>query len=82
MAVTMFRMWSQAEIEQAIVALEQAIAGGVASVNYVGGGTVQYVPQAMMERTLARLYTALEDRAGTAQTKRPHRIVYTRAGGF
>lgn len=73
--MAMFDLWTDDEIRAAVKSLEQAIAEGVSSCSYPGGGTLQYVPQAQMERTLRSLYAALAARDPDNPRKPPRRLI-------
>lgn len=70
-----FRNWTIDEINGAIKTLEEAIATGVASASYPGGGTITYTSQNNMKTALRAMYSVLDAR--TDGRKRLRRVLFS-----
>lgn len=71
-----FTNWNEAELQNAIRTLEEAVANGVASASYPGGGTINYTSQGNMKITLKSLYKAL-DKMQNNSVPRIRRVMYS-----
>jgi hypothetical protein len=70
----LFRLWTRDELVTAIRALEEALASGVQSISYTGGGDVAQVAAADMTRTLQSLYDRLDEIDGTPKEPRVRHV--------
>lgn len=56
----LFRLWTREQCTEAILALEEGIATGVASISYPAGGTLSYTSLDNAEKLLSSLYAQLD----------------------
>lgn len=68
--------WNESELQNAIKTLEEAVANGVASASYPGGGTINYTSQSNMKTTLRSLYAAL-DKLQNKSVPRIRRVMHS-----
>lgn len=76
-----FTNWSESDLLVAIRELENALASGVASASYPGGGQISYVTRDRMEDTIADLYRALEFIQTGEAPRRIRRVIHTFKSG-
>ncbi|WP_417582891.1 hypothetical protein [Pelagibacterium sp.] len=73
----MFRLWTDDELKDAIRAIEEDLAGGIATTSYAGGGMVQMTQPGEQRITLQSLYDELGTRLGYRHLARNRgRLVY------
>ena len=77
-----FSNWTEEDLLGAIRSLEEAIAGGVASASYPGGGNINYTSQANMRSTLVELRGALKMLTTGKPPVRIRRVIHSARKGL
>ena len=64
-----YKFYTVEELQNAIKTLEEALMQGVATASYMGGGSITYVSNHQMRKTISELYKALDSKEGTAKPR-------------
>lgn len=77
MASRMYRYWSDADLQEAVRALEEAKLSGAQSVACSNGQSVTYIARQNIDRVLGELYDVLDQRLGITTSKPIRRVMIT-----